>query len=550
MDPEVLEFLDALTKHIAAMSAPTKQASDMLDSLNLSKLRELASGFDQVKSLATIALTQVHQLVSQIQSQFASFVQLYDPSAMIRFDMAVRDLNGSIGEALLPVFNRATAVIRGLADAIAGMSPNAKTMIAGLGAAAVSMAVMTIATQALSAVVASATGGLSLIVGAIVGGVVAIGSVTGTFDQFQNAIGPLVNILSTSMTMLGESFSLVTKGAEPLIQLLGSGLQTVMAGVLPIMNQFAERITGVMANVLPILENLLPPVLSVFTAIGQFGMAQLQLVTTFLNPVLQLLAPVTEVLGVIVTAASAGFQGIVAVLQAVMSVLEPVLQLFTVGARIFSSILGEMQKALGPAFAELQSSLSDLGSVFGEVGQILSLAVAQLVPIFVDLLKPVTEFLVGVAREFASIITEIAKFVQEMADELRGLFNIEKPKAANASGASQGKAIRDVSQGGIEDIIKRAQQAAFSIGTASEDPNKQTAKNTSTTVSSLNMIATDIKEFKAKFEAFATPVLVGFGKFIDAASNPVQTIRTTAADVAEKGVERLNKLNPLNWFGD
>lgn len=97
---------------------------DIIDTLDMfGRSQKLASDYtrdafknirDTVKHLITDPFTAIPSLIGHIQDA----VNLFNPGAMIEFELALRDAKAVFGEALLPIVRIATEVVRRFADTI------------------------------------------------------------------------------------------------------------------------------------------------------------------------------------------------------------------------------------------------------------------------------------------------------------------------------------------------------------------------------------------------------------------------------------------------
>lgn len=121
------------------------------------------------------------------------------------------------------------------------------------------------------------------------------------------------------------------------------------------------------------------------------------------------------------------------------------------------------------------------------------------------------------AKEFANFIDEALKFI--------GLGGTKGPSIRDKS---VGAAVRPAQFGSLEDYGKRAQQAAFSLGTAA-DPAKETSK---TVLDIYNWLKTDLpNEFKAWAARLPDELAAALAKVIPGG----ETVRAAIPAIAETG---------------
>lgn len=221
----------AFTESLKALNGPAADAGKSLTGV--------ASGFRTLALTAVQSVVGMHLMrtaISALQSSVVQFVEKANPAAVIRFKLAVDDLNGVIGRILVPVLETATGLVRRMADHLYAFSPAAKTLIAGLVGAGVGLAVAigvaTVATVVWTAAVYlftnAATLGLSSIV-QILGSVLSVSAgvtagfalAVGTMDQFKT-------VMDTLMPLVGQTLDALASAILPLVQAV---LPLVIAGV-------------------------------------------------------------------------------------------------------------------------------------------------------------------------------------------------------------------------------------------------------------------------------------------------------------------------------
>lgn len=218
---ELIESVRRLEPAIRGTGEAANDATKELASSTLS-LNQFASGLARSGVVLGFATSQFSSFTSAVQSGIASAVGAFDPSAVKRWELTVRDLHAVFGDIFRPVLERANVVVRALADGIESLSPSTKTMVAAIAVAGVSMATMTALTAAFSAAVATATGGLSLAIGAVVGAIAGVGAGVGTMaltmEEFKGTIRELAAAGSAVMDVLGKMAADLVKQMQPSIR--------------------------------------------------------------------------------------------------------------------------------------------------------------------------------------------------------------------------------------------------------------------------------------------------------------------------------------------
>jgi hypothetical protein len=176
--------------------------------------------------------------------------------------------------------------------------------------------------------------------------------------------------------------------------------------------------------------------------------------------------------------------------------LVPVMEHATIMVRMvadaFFALSGPLQKAFGGALKEVDKLLN---AVFRTVEPVISV-LGTLINTFSALAKPINSIVGSVARlvllhvevlfqflgktielllapleAFAMILGDVADALSDVIDEvskwIRNLLGLK-----SIAGGSVGAAVRPASFGSVEDYGKKAQQAAFSLGTAASPAEK------------------------------------------------------------------------------
>lgn len=230
---------------MATPATPLGVANVALSPLT-SAMDSLSASVGRLQSVANTATSSLDALTSAISSTVGRFVALYNPAALIRFDLAVKDLNATIGRALLPVLERFTVVIREIGNAVVGLSPAGNKMIGVLAAVGVGLATATVATGvffgvmsgaivgltvlagALGTATAIATAGISLIFGAVAGaittfatGAAAFGFVGSEMASLKATLQQFAQVATSAFEALSRRFDQLMTALKPLRDALG-----------------------------------------------------------------------------------------------------------------------------------------------------------------------------------------------------------------------------------------------------------------------------------------------------------------------------------------
>jgi hypothetical protein len=183
--------------------------------------------------------------INAIQSTLVGFVAKANPAAAIRFNLALDDLQATIGRAMLPALDQFTRLLRGIGSAFNGLDGNGQKLIAGIAAGTVgliafgaaALAVQTIMSGGLLPIfsaVAGAFGGFALVTADIGPALKEIGSIfSGVFNKLGAAVAGFVG--SGAMTAIAVSLAEV---AGVIADVAGGFL----TGLIPAMNVFAQLV--------------------------------------------------------------------------------------------------------------------------------------------------------------------------------------------------------------------------------------------------------------------------------------------------------------------
>lgn len=207
----------------------------------------LTASISKLQTAAGTATSTLDALTASISSSVGRFVELYNPAAIIRFELAVKDLNAVLGRALMPLLERFTVVIRQIGNAIAGLSPGGTKMIAVLAAVGVGLATATAATGVFFATMSGAIIGLTVLAGAL-GTATAIA--TAGISLIAGAIAGLVTAAATGaaafgfvgseMIALKTTFQEVTRLAGSAFESLSRGLDQILKSLKPLTDALSE----------------------------------------------------------------------------------------------------------------------------------------------------------------------------------------------------------------------------------------------------------------------------------------------------------------------
>ena len=233
-------------------------------------------------------------------------VGLFNPAVMTRFQWAMRDLGATVGQLLVPAMERATKIVRQLADWIYNLDEGTRSLV--------------------------------MKVGVLAGGFVAFNAVAPMAIRLGTSLWRIFGLLRTAMTAL----SLGTGGWV--------GLILVAVGALAAFTMRSESLQRAFGELWRALEPLTE-------TLGEL----LRLLAGALEPLGGVFANLIAVLG-------RQLQAMVPPLRALLTALKPVLMVFGEMARVLELItkqLDRLHEGLGDDFLKGASGLLGLGDKLG-----------------------------------------------------------------------------------------------------------------------------------------------------------------------------------------
>lgn len=215
---------------------------------------------DAVRSLVA-PLNAFQQAVAGVQQQIGRFVQLANPAVFQQFTLAVDDFTASIGKALTPTLQVATAGIRAVADAIFSLSPAGQQAIAGLAAGAAALGAMAAAAAALQAVLSVGLGPAILAIGAAAAAFTATLSgadgLKGVFESATRVVGSLLEKIGTALTGVADAAAPLMGALGEVAALVGDVLAAAVQAVVPYLAAFARVMGDIIREVVAGVRALL-----------------------------------------------------------------------------------------------------------------------------------------------------------------------------------------------------------------------------------------------------------------------------------------------------
>lgn len=420
----------------------------------------------QVAGLISAPLLALEAGIAAVNVGVARFVKLASPGVFMRFQLAVDDLYASIGRALIPVLERATLVFRTIGSAIFSLDGTGQKVIQGIIAATIGLTVF----------------------GAVTVGLVTILSVGATaLMAFATAVEIVKGVLSM--------------GLLPVITAIIGGLGGgALASLIPIFSGIGAAVAGFMAmtgDFKPLLDKLAVAFRDVMNAIGE-ALSSFS-GSDILTPVLSAIVEFVKVFAGLFAAAVKMVMPGIAAMASVLGNLAPVI--FKVGAALAALAFGPLLAVLSPiisavwltvkAFEVMRPALDTFAKVFTSVfDQVISLFM-DLGSLFVDVVSEILGIESGISgltsmfREFAitvaALVQSMGNLITRMINWIRGFLGLGLPGSDNNQKRlmdSTGAAARSTSTGSVEDVLRRARESAFSLGTGAISADDKTANNT------------------------------------------------------------------------
>ena len=456
--------LDVLGKAAAAAHAP---------------LSAFAGGLEAVGQVGRAVLGTVSALTGALQANVAAYTALYNPAATKLFELAVRDLNASIGQALMPVLKLGTAAVRSLADGFAGMGPQAKQLLAALVAAGVGAAVTAALVTGLSVAFATATGGISVAVGTLVAGAAAFAAVAAPIDQAQGAFRGFANKVVAVVDVVGAGAARVAKLFDPLLKVILDLADSALGEAGALLDPVVKGLEMMVKSLVPILTDVVPALLAFAGAMNYFNVTVFRVLAAIGSAVLDALAPVVAIVAFGFQRIAVGVAVLSYVVNAVMDVFHGIREAVMAPIRgVKAAVMGVLQ----PAFDELSAAFAAARELFGDFAATVREVFAEVAAVVAEFVRPVVDFVRGVLVAAFTVVADavraVAKAVRGFADDVRAFLGIERQKPEkDVTGKGTGMAVSNVQQGSVSSFIDRARSNAFGAGRGESDAQK-TATNT------------------------------------------------------------------------
>lgn len=271
-------------------------------------VRNIGSAMQQLEAQTVQMSVIMTAAISSMSNPITSLVQTFDPGAVYRFELAFRNLQAHMGQALRPVLERLTEIVRSMSAWLAGLNPEAQRLVTGLAGMAAAMTAVGVAMH----LIALASGGLLQVAGMVAGALVGMGVSFGDFGGVGKAVGDV-------MRMLGQVFNTVAKAAEPLMAAVGDVVGEIVGVMAEQFQQWAPVIAGVLEMLAVHVRELAPTFARLFKVLadimGEKELLMFQLIAASIDAVLTAFEVLLAVLDPFIVAMEAGAAAVKAIVQ-------------------------------------------------------------------------------------------------------------------------------------------------------------------------------------------------------------------------------------------
>lgn len=300
-------------------------------------------------------------------------------------------------------------------------------------------------------------GGLGKVVGAIGDAGKVIGQLplaplklmTAQVQMLGNIAGEVaatpIKMLSQAMLALQAPVLIVAdslKGFVGAVGAMGSAVSDFVKLANPI---YVVKFNMAMEDLTASIGKILTPVLEASTAI----------VRAFADVIFKLSDPLQRVM-------SAFFDPLTKVLPSLVDAMSPFIEIFTELANVFATVMKPIMEAMIPIVVNVATAIASITA---------AVSLPLLITLFTVAASAVVT-LVAVFGPFIAILAAVGWAIKKLFFLVTDALGLGGTKA---SGGSVGAAVRPATIGSVEDYGKKAQQAAFSLGTAASTPESRTA---------------------------------------------------------------------------
>jgi hypothetical protein len=143
------------------------------------------------------ALAAGSNAIKALAGPLTHFVGLRSPAAVTQFTLAMRDMEATIGQILLPVFNALTSSARSMGDTYATLADAIKPAMTGIATA------ITTVFKEIGSVARENAGAIRLVANVLGGMAVATGNIISLVMKLTSAFHPWLKVLRDAAELLG-----------------------------------------------------------------------------------------------------------------------------------------------------------------------------------------------------------------------------------------------------------------------------------------------------------------------------------------------------------
>ncbi len=322
------------------------------------------------------------------------------------------------------------------------------------------------------------------------------------------ALVPLLGSLTVVMRGVGDVIASLSPQAKAVIGgLVGVGVGFTVVGVA--IAAVSASLNSVTFGIPAIIGGLVGGFAALAVTMKPVGEVQ-----ELVRQAADALTPVLDALAASVGVAVRAFAPIG---DAVLSVVGSLARTIGGVATRVGTLVETLAARMKPALDAVGLAVSRMADAFGETAlaavDALGAALEVLIPPLMDVLVPALQYAARQTALFAATLAGLADAVREL------LGTSLAPAAKSTAGASVGKAVGQVNTGSVEDVIRRAQVAAFAGGGGMTDAQKLSGAT--------NDLAKDIRDLKAEIKLYrewAANKGRQIGQYADAAAHPGRTL--------------------------
>lgn len=267
----------------------------------------------------------------------------------------------------------------------------------------------------------------------------------------QPVILAFTTLVGSALTQLAPIIAQLLTGLTPLIAALGQGLVTVLGAVLqaiiPILPTIVQFATTLAANLVPVINALVPVLVQIAAAFGQFLLAVAPLLPQLLPLIpplaqiaiafVQLLAALTPLLVQFaqLAAVTAGqvAQGLQVVIPFIVALANHMVNVINVVTRVVTAIVNFVGRAVALFNQFRQAGASDFQAFVGTATAIISSLVSKVLAFFGRLVSGTLQALGGLVSSGAAAAGRVASGIRNaITTGLSNLVGALKTAGSNA----------------------------------------------------------------------------------------------------------------------